>query len=560
MPPIRKIDKIGIKTKVKITRRSKIKKPKLPIKMSLEEAIKCGYSKIVKRFLKLERLQVDLNERNEKGKTPLHLAIVAGNAETVAELLARGANIDRYVCCRDEECIQRFNGGTALMMAISYDNVEVVKELLKHSPDLSYTFNSSNALTWISNEENANAYTFVELLLEYAVKNNINVRDLDIEDLDGDKLIHRASISGNMDIMKLLVKYGFDINDIGKSGWSALHFASQYGHAKIVAYLLDHGANIDLLAGKKSERCVGCHRDKSDGDALYLASESGHLEVAKLLLKYGAKFNNQCSHPIQAASENGHIAIVKEFLRRGASLNFQGGCACSDCPPLIMAVVGGQDELVTELLELGADVNLLHNYYGTAIYRAAKNGTLSIVKKLLKYGANPYIPADLQYTDTENKFTLDEAAEFGHQSVIEEILLFPETDTVVNDQNWTSLHVAAKMGNVKAIVKLLAKGCNVNLKNIKNETALHRAVEGAFESKSIEARSVLLLNGADINIQDINGETAFHRALHSHKQYKDSYEIYNVPHTFLEKGTNIDFTLRDVNGKTPLQFAIDQKR
>ena len=35
--------------------------------------------------------------------------------------------------------------------------------------------------------------------------------------------------------------------------------------------------------------------------------------------------------------------------------------------------------------------------------------------------------------------------------------------------------------------------------------------------------------------------------------------MYNVPHTFLEKGTNIDFTLRDKKGRTPLQIAIDQK-
>ena len=91
MPPNRKIETIGIKTKLKINRRSKTKKSKLPIKMSLEDAIMCGYVKIVKRFLKRE-FKFDLNQRNENGKTALHLAVDARNAQIVAELLTHGAN------------------------------------------------------------------------------------------------------------------------------------------------------------------------------------------------------------------------------------------------------------------------------------------------------------------------------------------------------------------------------------------------------------------------------------------------------------------------------------
>ena len=142
MAPKRNIDTVDAKPKK--TRRSKAKKPKLPFTMSLEDAIIYGNIEFVKQFLKLD---FDLNERNIDGKTALHLAVDAGNAEIVAELLSHGANPDLYICCRNVQCKREGNGQTALISATISENVQVVKELLKHSPNLRYSFQSSSALT-----------------------------------------------------------------------------------------------------------------------------------------------------------------------------------------------------------------------------------------------------------------------------------------------------------------------------------------------------------------------------------------------------------------------------
>ena len=82
MAPKRNIDTVETKPKPKKTRRSKAKKLKLPFTMSLEDAIIYGNIEFVKQFLKLD---FDLNGRNDDGKTALHLAVDAGNAEIVAE-------------------------------------------------------------------------------------------------------------------------------------------------------------------------------------------------------------------------------------------------------------------------------------------------------------------------------------------------------------------------------------------------------------------------------------------------------------------------------------------
>ena len=634
----RNIDTIEIKPKPKKSRILS-KKPRLLMRKKLEKAIGNGNTKNVKQFLKLD---FDLDERNEYGKTALHLAAEYGHADIVAELLAHGAMIDIYVCCRNLSCQKNFNGETALTIAVMHGHVEVVKELLKHNPDLTYSYDSENCLTYAVSEVTAN-YTIVELLVAHAANVNVPLKVLDIADESGDRIIHRASHSRNMDIMKLLLntnefdidvktetrvifqktalqiaslygrstivaqllangadvtlamdvngsidggdkafhlaarfnhldvikeflKHGIDIDDRNKTGRTALHIASSRGKISIVKELLEHGANIDLHASKKPEKCIGCDCENchGDGNALYMASENGHLEVVKLLLQYGAKFKNQCSpHAIHVASEMGHIEIVKELLDKGASINSQEGCECSEQSPLILAVVKGHTELVTELLKLGADPNLEDSFYGTPIYYiAAEGGKLSILKELLKYGGKPFQElkdlVDFTHTDYESELPLYEAKRHDHQDIIGEILLYPELYSTLNDENWTSLHYAAEIANGRSIAKLLAKGYDVNLKTTDNETALHRAVEGAFVYKDIEAVSILLQNGANVNILDNNGETAFNKALRWNKDAK-SYQLEIVPHTFLKFGSNIDFTIRDNKGRTPLEIVIDQK-
>ena len=207
-------------------------------------------------------------------------------------------------------------------------------------------------------------------------------------------------------------------------------------------------------------------------------------------------------------------------------------------------------------------MNLFDDYYGTPINIAARDGNLALVKELLKHGANPFHyleDGDEDYLD--EKTPLHGAAFKGHQSIIEEILLYYENDAIVNDENETPLHFAADIGNAEAVKKLLDRGCKVNLKSTEGKTPLHLAIDTACQNERIDALSILLKHGADVNAQDNGGNSPLHSVVLCYNLYCGSAnKNKNMPlQTILEEGKNFDFKLRNKDGKTALQIAIDEK-
>ncbi|KAI5620092.1 notch-regulated ankyrin repeat-containing protein A [Silurus asotus] len=60
---------------------------------------------------------------------------------------------------------------------------------------------------------------------------------------EGQTALHQSVIAGNLELVKLLVKFGADIRLANREGWSALHIAAFGGHQDIVLYLITK-ANI----------------------------------------------------------------------------------------------------------------------------------------------------------------------------------------------------------------------------------------------------------------------------------------------------------------------------
>lgn len=69
--------------------------------------------------------------------------------------------------------------------------------------------------------------------------------DVDYKDKDNYTSLHFATLRGNLDIMKLLIKNGADVNSINKDGDTAFTLASKKGSVDIVKTLIANGAKID---------------------------------------------------------------------------------------------------------------------------------------------------------------------------------------------------------------------------------------------------------------------------------------------------------------------------
>ncbi|KAM3864683.1 protein phosphatase 1 regulatory subunit 27b [Diretmus argenteus] len=58
--------------------------------------------------------------------------------------------------------------------------------------------------------------------------------------------IHEAVLSGNLDCVKLLLKFGADLHHRDEEGWTPLHMACSDGFPDIARYLLSLGADHEL--------------------------------------------------------------------------------------------------------------------------------------------------------------------------------------------------------------------------------------------------------------------------------------------------------------------------
>ena len=62
---------------------------------------------------------------------------------------------------------------------------------------------------------------------------------------EGFSALHRASEAGHVDVVRLLVEKGANINDLTGTGFTALCLAAKGGHEATVRFLATAGANIE---------------------------------------------------------------------------------------------------------------------------------------------------------------------------------------------------------------------------------------------------------------------------------------------------------------------------
>ena len=183
-----------------------------------------------------------------------------------------------------------------LLTAVKLNDIPAAEALFAKGMDVNTTDPGANTLLMIAVQGEYG--DMVKLLLR-------NKARVDARNKYGETALMLAAASGSLELVRLLVDHGANIN---LPGWNPLIYAAWRGQTEVVRYLLSKGADIDAVS-------------PNGISALMMAARGGHFETVKLLLWEVANPNIKSESGATAmawALKAGNSDIVKLLKQAGA--------------------------------------------------------------------------------------------------------------------------------------------------------------------------------------------------------------------------------------------------
>ena len=445
---------------------------------------------------------VDVLACTDDGDSVLHILLQSlydGNqALEVVKLLVN------YGC---DPLVADSHGNTPLHIAVKRGHVFVARYLLTLAHDQSVTCyhqhppHASHLLV----ERGANALAHIT---------------------NGDSLLHTMlqSLSYHneaeaLEVVKLLVGYGWDLPVVNSHGKTPLHIAAEGGHVAVARYLLKLGAPVprDLLVSlNQNQPCrytaamihfliengvdVLARTDRGDS-ALHVVlrcfnDDGSALEAVKALVGHGCdplEADSRGAAPLHIAVQQGHVSVARYLLTLGVSL-----------PPDILVASTSPIHLQTTdilplLIENGVDLlactgngdSVLHIML-QSIYDDAE--ALEAVKFLISHGCDP-LEANLC-----GRTPLDIAVQQGHISVAKYLLTLGASvppDILVASTPPTHI-----------LPFLVENGVNLLARTDGGDSVFHVMLQSIYDdAKALEAVKFLISHGCNPLEANLCGRT-----------------------------------------------------
>jgi len=380
----------------------------------------------------------------------------------------------------------------------------------------------------------------------------------------------QAASAGQFRVVTFLLDHGANINLKSRVG-TPLHGATSNGNKAMVELLLDRGADVNATDG-------------TGGTALHIAAENGFLAVAEVLLGHYADVNARNSQangertPLHRAAARGNVEVLKLLIARGADINAK---ATDGSTPLGDAVGSGQLDSVKALLAAKADPDIADNKGRTPLSEAVRENNLEIVKTLLdakadpnegkldaplfcaikggntnmvelllRSGANPNLPGRLgrwltgYVSDQTSRFSPLEFSMTQDQPAITRLLLQFKADPNGKDTSKQPFIFHALL-NLDILKAMLDAGADANKTNAYGESVLMYVAHSPASGNSVEAAKLLLAHGACVNAHDALRNTPLHMA--AWNAYKEMVALLIA--------NKAEVNTRNDAGTTPLDLA-----
>ncbi len=404
--------------------------------------------------------------------------------------------------------------------------------------------------------------------------------DVDIEDNCGATPLFYAIVVNKQENVESLLEKGAKPNHLTKLKQSPLLYATEKHLPLVIQTLLKYGADIN-------QRCLG----KGTTPLLFALRkgildkgklENEYFEIVKLLIANGADVNlgNEFGvRPIHLVAQQGNIALFQLLEAAGSSLHYK------DIDGLSIAHYAAQSKnpaIIDYLRERGIPlhkpskikkVSLRKSHPQTngitSLHRAAEEGRLAMVKKLVETGADVEAVTESDCSayyyavKSKNRALIDYFSDFRIASKDEEkanaiiaaiakddptILksLYGDelpSDLTLNYQGQTGLQAASTLGAMKSTRYFLDKKADPGKANLQGETPLDLSVEQHH------------LNHTDYLVHECDKSALCHKLkegktlLHKACESGDA----EMAALLIGKGLNIDEI--DDHGWTPLHYA-----
>jgi ankyrin repeat protein/L-ascorbate metabolism protein UlaG (beta-lactamase superfamily) len=290
--------------------------------------------------------------------------------------------------------------------------------------------------------------------------------EIDGLDSDGSTPLHCAAVSRKPEVVRLLLSRGADVNRRDRNGAYGLSFAASAGDSACIRMILDAGADMNLFTPQGTT-------------LLHYACPRGTWWLVDRILAAGGDINRgnlEGVTPMHLVCQGRFPDRLEAMIARGANL----AVADSDgFTPLHHACMFNRPEMARVLLEHGADANAMDDGGSTPLIWASR-GDPAMVRLMLEHGADP------NARNTWNLCPLLAAMDNGNPEVVG-LLLKAGADPEVADPEveMTPLHLAALLGYRDVAEALVMNGADVNHANrdgrLPLDTALRYGHRGVAE-------------------------------------------------------------------------------
>lgn len=194
--------------------------------------------------------------------------------------------------------------------------------------------------------------------------------------------LHKAVSDGASETIAILIDASVDINARDGNDRTPLMVAVYRNDIAAARALIEAGADLNALDGQRY-------------DAVTIASVLNGVGMLDLVLKAGASAAQTTSPydgtALIASAHLGHVAVVKALIAAKAPLDHVNNLGWTALIEAIVLGDGGANHLnvVKQLVEAGADVNLADASGTTPLSLARRRGYSEIVSVLEAAGARP---------------------------------------------------------------------------------------------------------------------------------------------------------------------------